>query len=134
PHMSSAPPDLDTTADVYRRCIVVRELEPGVIECDLEDDFHHFVVTLRHSTERVVGVEMSALRWPWATCPAAGAKLQALLAMPLSPRFTDAGRWTDPAQNCTHQFDAAAHAMTHAAGRVTGRRSLAERRYDCEIG
>jgi hypothetical protein len=132
--MSVGTPDFDTTADVYRRRIVVREIEPGVVETDLEDDFHHFVVTLRHTTERVVGVEMSAVRWPWATCPAAGAALQSLLAMPLSPRFTDAGRWSDPHLACTHQFDAAAHAITHAAGRVTGRRPLAERRYDCEIG
>jgi hypothetical protein len=132
--MSLSTPDFDTTADVYRRCIVVRELEPGVVECDLEDDFHHFVVTLRHTTERVVGVEMSARRWPWATCPAAGGALQSLLAMPLSPRFTDVGRWSDPKLACTHQFDAAAHAITHAAGRVTGKRPLALRRHDCEIG
>ena len=30
-------------------------------------------------------------------------------------RFTAAGAWTDPKQNCTHQFDAACHAITHAA-------------------
>jgi hypothetical protein len=35
--------------------------------------------------------------------------------MPLSRRFTAAGAWTDPKQNCTHQFDAACHAITHAA-------------------
>ena len=40
-----------------------------------------------------------------------------------SPR---AGKWTDPKQNCTHQFDAACHAITHAAwGRP-------ERVYDLE--
>ena len=47
--------------------------------------------------------------------------------MPLSRRFTAAGQWTDPKQNCTHQFDAACHAITHAAwGRET-------RVYDIEI-
>ena len=35
--------------------------------------------------------------------------------MPLSRRFTAAGRWTDPKQNCTHQFDTACYAITHAA-------------------
>ena len=35
--------------------------------------------------------------------------------MPLSRRFTAAGSWTDPKQNCTHQFDAACAAITHAA-------------------
>lgn len=126
--------DFDRAGDVYRRAIVVRELEPGLVECGLEDDFHHFAVTLRHSSERVLGLEMWAGRWPWATCPAAGAALGALAAMPLSPRFTDAARWTDPLQACTHQFDAAAHAITHAAQRLTGKRPRPERRYDCEIG
>ncbi len=127
-------PPLDTTADVYRRSIIVRELEPGVVQCGLEDDFHHFIVTVRHSYERVLEVTMHAERWPWSTCPAAGAQLATLAAMPLSPRFTDAARWSDPAKACTHQFDAAAHAITHAAGRLTGKRPLPERRYDCEIG
>ena len=45
----------------------------------------------------------------------------------MSRRFTAAGRWTDPKQNCTHQFDAACHAITHAAW---GRE---RRQYDAEI-
>jgi hypothetical protein len=47
--------------------------------------------------------------------------------MPLSRRFTAAGQWTDPKQNCTHQFDAACHAITHAAW------SRESRVYDLEI-
>ena len=47
--------------------------------------------------------------------------------MPLSRRFTAAGAWTDPKLNCTHQFDAACHAITHAAG---GRET---RVYDVEV-
>jgi hypothetical protein len=47
--------------------------------------------------------------------------------MPLSQRFTAAGRWTDPKLNCTHQFDTACYAITHAA---CGRDS---RVYDLEI-
>src|SRR5882724_11519073 len=106
PHDPPFDPPLDTDADVYRRRIVVRELEPGVVECGLEDDFHHFVVTLRHSFERVLELTMRAERWPWSTCPAAGAQLAELGAMPLSPRFTAAARWSDPSKQCTHQFDA----------------------------
>jgi hypothetical protein len=37
--------------------------------------------------------------------------------MPLDRRFTAAGRWTNPKQSCTHQFDAACYAITHAACR-----------------
>jgi hypothetical protein len=47
--------------------------------------------------------------------------------MPLERRFTSAARWVDPKQNCTHQFDAACYAITHAAW---GR---AQRVYDVEV-
>jgi hypothetical protein len=123
----SSPPDFDLDADAYRRRIRVVTLEPGVVESSLQDDFHHFVVTLRHDGERVESVEADSERWPWSTCPAAAVPLRALAGMPLSRRFTAAGKWTDPKQNCTHQFDAACHAITHAAwGRD-------ERVYDLEI-
>jgi hypothetical protein len=123
----SSPPDFDLDADAYRRRIRVVTLEPGVVESSLQDDFHHFVVTLRHDGERVESVEAGSERWPWSTCPAAAVPLRALAGMPLSRRFTAAGKWTDPKQNCTHQFDAACHAITHAAwGRD-------ERVYDVEI-
>jgi hypothetical protein len=120
-------PDFDLDADAYRRRIRVVTLEPGVVESDLQDDFHHFVITLRHDGEQVESVDARSDRWPWSTCPDAAVPLQQLAGMPLSRRFTAAGRWTDPKQNCTHQFDAACHAITHAAW---GR---AERVYDLEI-
>jgi hypothetical protein len=47
--------------------------------------------------------------------------------MPLDRRFTAAGAWTDPKQNCTHQFDAACHAITHAAWERD------RRQYDVEV-
>ncbi len=120
-------PDLDLDADAYRRRIRVVTLEPGVVESDLQDDFHHFVITLRHDGERIESVEAQSRRWPWATCPDAAAPLRKLASMPLARRFTAAGRWTDPKQNCTHQFDAACHAITHAAWQRT------ERVYDLEV-
>jgi hypothetical protein len=120
-------PDFDLEADAYRRRIRVHTAEPGVVVSELEDDFHLFVVTLRHDGERVLSCENASVRWPWFTCPDAAVPLRKLAGMPLSRRFTAAGRWTDPKQNCTHQFDAACHAITHAA---TGRES---RVYDVEI-
>jgi len=84
-------------------------------------------VTLTHDGERVVSAEAQSFRWPWSTCPDAAEPLRALAGMPLSRRFTAAGSWTDPKLNCTHQFDTACHAITHAAW---GR---AERGYDVEV-
>ncbi|MFM8972026.1 MAG: hypothetical protein ACKOOG_05190 [Actinomycetota bacterium] len=120
-------PDFDLGADAYRRRIRLATAPDGTVTSILEDDFHHFVVTLAHDGERVTGVECRAVRWPWSTCPDAAEPLRRLEGMPLTDRFTGAGAWTDPKQCCTHQFDAAGHAITHAAtGRVT-------RVYDIEL-
>ncbi len=125
--MSSPGPDFDLAADAYRRRIHVATVAPGVVRSALEDDFHHFVVTLRHDGERVESVDCESRRWPWSTCPDAALPLRKLAMMPLSRRFTAAGRWTDPKQNCTHQFDTACYAITHAASGRT------ERTYDVEV-
>jgi len=117
----------DLTADAYRRRIRIAAVEPDVVVSELEDDFHHFVVTLRHTGTHVASVECASRRWPWATCPGAADHLSRLAGMPLERRFTAAGAWTDPKQNCTHQFDAACYAITHAAA---GRDA---RVYDVEV-
>ena len=127
-------PPLDVAADVYRRRIVVSEPDqsPDVSICDLEDDFHHFVVTVRHDGHAVVDIAAEAERWPWATCPAAADSLRGLIGMPLSARFTATGKYADPHWNCTHQFDAASLAITHAAGRAAATRGPT-RQYDAEV-
>jgi Protein of unknown function (DUF2889) len=120
-------PPLAIGADVYRRRILVQALAPGVVVADLEDDFHHFRVTVRHDTHVVESVDAESIRWPWSTCPGAAEPLRSLAGAPLSIRWTHAARWTNPALNCTHQFDAAAHAITHAA------RGGSVRQYDVEV-
>jgi hypothetical protein len=117
---------------VYRRRILVRCTGTDEVVTDLEDDFHHFVVTLRHDGRAVVSVDAESIRWPWSTCPGAAIPLRALAGAPLTTRWTHAARWTSPALNCTHQFDAAAHAITHAA-RVTNGLGGEVRQYDVEI-
>jgi len=55
-------PDFDLDADAYRRRIRVETRAPGVVVSELEDDFHHFVVTLTHDGERVVSAENESHR------------------------------------------------------------------------
>ena len=81
----------DLEANAYRRRIRVTTVEPGVVVSALEDDFHVFIVTLRHDGTQVIDVECESRRWPWSTCPAAAESLKALAGMPLSRRFTAAG-------------------------------------------
>jgi len=114
-------------ASVYRRRIVVSRRDKRSVVCNLEDDFHHFEVTLSHDQNRVIAVHNKSHRWPWATCPGAADHLRLLVGAPLSTRFTDAARFASAQANCTHQFDAAAHAITAAAH---GREY---RQYDAEI-
>jgi hypothetical protein len=123
----SSPEGFDLDANAYRRRVRITAVEPYVVISELEDDFHCFVVTLRHDGERVVSAEAESRRWPWATCPDAAGPLRKLAGMPLERRFTAAAAWTDPKQNCTHQFDTACYAITHAAWGRT------RRVYDVEV-
>ncbi len=99
----------------YRRRIELVAPEPGVVVGDLEDDFHRFRVTLRHDEDHVTSVVGEALRFPWTTCPDAAAPLRALEDAPLFERVTHAAHSTGPRDNCTHMFDLAGLAVTHAA-------------------
>lgn len=115
----------------YRRRIRLVATEPGVVEGGLEDDFHHFEVTLRHDGEEVVGVDARSRRWPWTTCPNAAEPLHEIEGMALSPRCLAVGDRADPHANCTHMFDLAGLAVAHA-WRV-GHDGEAVRQYDVEI-
>jgi hypothetical protein len=111
----------------YRRRIRVVNLDERTVVGGLEDDFHYFIVTVRHDGRHVTDIEAEALRWPWTTCPDAGAQLKLLVGMELSPRCLAVGDVTSPRLQCTHQFDLAGLAIAHAT------RSAGSRQYDVEI-
>lgn len=111
----------------YRRRIRLLHRSEGEVWGGLEDDFHHFEVTLRHDGTRVTRVEMEAFRWPWVTCPDAGEQLHALVGMELSDRCTAVAKVTDPRRTCTHQFDLAGLCVSHAV------RTIAQREYEAEV-
>jgi hypothetical protein len=111
----------------YRRRIRTVAVDGGVVEGALEDDFHHFEITLRHDGERVTTVEARSRRWPWSTCPDAGAHLKPIEGLPLSARCTAIATVANPRMNCTHQFDLAGLCVSHAA------RGHERRQYDAEL-
>jgi Protein of unknown function (DUF2889) len=114
----------------YRRRIRLVATGLGEVEAGLEDDFHHFEVTIRCDDEQVTDVEGRALRWPWTTCPDAAVPLRELEGMPLSTNCLAVGDRADPRANCTHMFDLAGLAVAHAArGGPLG----TTRQYDMEI-
>jgi hypothetical protein len=81
----------------------------------LEDDFHHFGVTLSHDAHGIVtDVHMSSPRTPWSTCGGASEPLKALIGKPLISRSTDVGTLIEMRLQCTHVYDLAGLALAHA--------------------
>jgi Protein of unknown function (DUF2889) len=111
----------------YRRRVRMCSLDPTNTEAALEDDFHRFAVVVHHDTTHVTGIEGTSVRWPWSTCPDAGAQLDQLVGMELSPRCTAVAAVADPRLQCTHQFDLAGLAIAHAV------RGADTRQYDIEV-
>ncbi|MEZ5166749.1 MAG: hypothetical protein R2695_09725 [Acidimicrobiales bacterium] len=110
----------------YRRAIRVR-LDDDRACGELEDDFHHFRVEIRHDGRTVTEVDGSGIRSPWTMCLTAGEPLAAMTGTalrtgPLALSHLDARR------NCTHMFDLAGLVVTHAARSVNG-----DRRYDMAV-
>jgi hypothetical protein len=84
----------------------------GWVRSEVEDDYHHMRVTLRHAGGVVTAVEAQMVRAPWTTCPGAEARLvETFTGVPLA-EF--AARNSDKPTNCTHLHDLATLAAAHA--------------------
>jgi hypothetical protein len=95
----------------YRRRIRITP-SAGAARAELEDDYHHMAVTLRHENGIVTEAIAEQTRAPWTTCPGAIAQLAhdfngVLLAD--IPRSKDV-----KLRNCTHLHDLATLAADHA--------------------
>ena len=96
----------------FRRRILINPM-PGASVAALEDDIHCMAVTLRHDGQNVTAVEAEVDRAPWDTCPGAKAVLvSSFTGLPLIPGGTPGNK----RQNCTHLYDLADWAMSHALG------------------
>ena len=109
------------------RAIDIRTVSESQVTTWLEDDFHHFGVTVFHDGESVTDVAVATPRHPYTTCASAGPPLRALVGAPLVERASYVGRWINMREQCTHVFDLAGLAMAHAAA---GRK---HRRYQSTI-
>lgn len=114
------------TTGRFRRAIRILA-ETGCTTAEIEDDFHHFIVTVRHDGERVTGAEGKAIRYPWSQCPMAVGALPDLAGLALTTDATAVYRQTDPLGQCTHMLEVAGLAIAQAA------RSLGGRRYDATV-
>ena len=115
------------TTGRLRRSIDLRCHDDFTAVAWLEDDFHHFGLTLVHDGYKVRDVRAAALRYPWSSCPGATAPLRALIGQPLIRRASEVGRLLEMRLQCTHLFDLAGLALAQA---VTGR---PRRRYEVVV-
>ena len=99
---------------VFRRLIrLVKEDETTVV-AGVEDDFHAFKIVLKHDGKNILSIRGEALRYPLDTCPGASALLELLTDIPLTPDCRKIGEFSDGHKHCTHLFDLAGLAATHA--------------------
>jgi hypothetical protein len=105
----------------FRRRVACDRIDAATTVARLEDDFHHFEVTIRHAAGRVTAVDGVAVRHPWTLCPSAAARLEDLVGCALPGTLADALALGHVRSNCTHMYDLACLAMTGAARGVSGR-------------
>jgi hypothetical protein len=116
---------------VAHRMIDLRRVDAHTAVGWLEDDFHHFGITVLHDGAVVTGVRMAAPRTPWLSCAGAAAPLQALVGKPLIRRASDIGRLIEMRLQCTHVFDLAGLLLAHVAHADT---RAPARRYHARVG
>lgn len=107
-----------------RRLIDLQRWDENTVVGWVEDDFHHFGVTIEHADGRVRAVRVATVRYPWATCAEVGAPLQALVGCAVPRRASDIGAMVDMRAQCTHVFDLSGLVLAHIS------RAEPHRRYE----
>jgi hypothetical protein len=98
-----------------RRLIDLRREDDHTVVGWLEDDFHHFGITMNHALGAITDLRVLPVRLPYSTCPAARLALDGMVGQPLRQRSTEVGRMVPMRLQCTHMFDLAGLVMAHAA-------------------
>ncbi len=111
---------------IYRRRIRMRSQGDAVL-ASLEDDPHHFRVRLKHDGACVTEISAEAIRYPWATCTGAIARLEAFVGAKLADESTSIGAIADAREHCTHLFDLVGLGIAHVAS------ARVDRQYDCAV-
>jgi hypothetical protein len=111
---------------IFRRRILLTGTD-NLVVAQLEDCNHGFKLKLSHNNEKVTALEAQALRYPLSTCSMAVEPLQSIVGCPLSPTSNVLAGYAKAKSNCTHLFDLAALAISHAL------RGQSTRQYDVEV-
>src|SRR5690606_37127516 len=112
---------------IFRRRVEIHTQHNGEVRAALEDDFHHFRVSIQHQHGTATAVKGYAVRYPFTACPAAAKPLESLIGMSLSDIAHSVTRVTDSRHQLTHMLDLAGLAIAAAW------RSTVHRAYDIPI-
>jgi hypothetical protein len=112
---------------IVRRAVSLANSNASTCAGWLEDNFHHFGVTIRHENGRVVDVEVSTVRYPWTSCADAGHPMEVLVGSSLIERPEVLDSRFPMQMQCTHIFELAALTMAHAL------HSHEDRRFDMVV-
>ncbi len=111
---------------LFRRLYDLKRWDGRTVVGWIEDDAHHFGVTIEHDGTTITDVRTASPRYPWTTCCNAGEPLRELIGKPLVSRASDIGKLVEMRLQCTHMFDLAGLVLAHAAhGREHRRYELA---------
>lgn len=88
---------------------------PGSVCSEVEDDYHHMRVTIKHDGSTAHAVKAQLLRAPWTTCPGAVDKCEQTFAGIVLSDFPSR---REKAGNCTHLYDLALLGAAHAMDRA----------------
>jgi hypothetical protein len=86
-----------------------------IVIAELEDNCHQFRVRLFHDGDKVCAVNGDALRFPNDTCPGSVDLLKRLVGVALGDGPGAFAKSSNPREFCTHLFDLACLAYTHAS-------------------
>jgi hypothetical protein len=116
--LTNHPPEADRNGSargLFRRLIDLARRDERTVVGWLEDDVHHFGITIRHDDHEVRDVAVAAVRFPYTTCGGAGIPFSKIIGTSLLERVSDFGKSVDMRLQCTHLFDLAALLVGFAA-------------------
>jgi hypothetical protein len=104
----------DSPLGQYRRKVMICA-DGYSASAAVEDDAHRFGISLLHDGRILTAVEADAIRYPFTTCPSAGAALQTFIGTMIDRDVTAPARRLRASLCCTHQFDLVALAIAQCA-------------------
>jgi len=81
------------------------------VRAEVEDDYHHMRLTLRHENGVAMDIQPEIVRAPWTTCPGAIEQLKKTFTGTELSKFAERG---EKRMNCTHLHDLATLSAAHA--------------------